>query len=192
MGKRFTMLRSFAYLLPAFLIGSAAASQTAQNAFADDPTGGKVHRASGCVCPRQIGLFERDAVGERDPDTGADYCAYSALDGVYGTIVIAPVTGPFDAKAALAQDFIEQEGSGARKISEGAAKFGGVTGVYTRTYETTSIEDLHYRVFFAARAVGQWAVEATVEFASPRDDGLEREFLRSIYSEAAGKLALVR
>ncbi|HVZ91854.1 MAG TPA: hypothetical protein VG843_09395 [Rhizomicrobium sp.] len=128
----------------------------------------------------------------RDPKSGADYCAYSALDGIYGSVVIAPVSGPYNPKAALTQDFIEQEGEGGRKISEGVTKFGGAPGVYTRAYETATIEDAHYRVIFTASAIGQWAIQATVEYASPRDDTLKKIFLDAVYARALREFALLR
>jgi hypothetical protein len=178
------MLRLLAFLV----LTTPALAQGAGDAFTDAADNAKVHAASGFVCPPRIGLFERDAVGERDPATNADFCAYSALDGVYGTITLVPLTGPYDPKAALVPDFVEQEATGGRQIREGTAKLGGV-GVYTRTYETTSLEDLHYRTLFAASAVGNWALQVTMEYASPRDDAVEQEFLNTVYASALRKIA---
>ncbi len=141
-------------------------------------------RGSGFVCPAKIGLFVRDAVGERDPKSQTVYCAYSALDGVYGTIVLVPLAGPYDPKTALVSDFLEQEATGGKKLGERSVALGGAGGIYTRTYETTSLEDLHYRVLFTASAVGNWAVQVTMEYASPRDDALEQEFLNAVYAGA--------
>ena len=66
-------------------------AEVAGDTFADGADGAKVHVASGFVCPAKIGAFERDAVGESDPEAGADFCAYAALDGVYGTIRLVSV-----------------------------------------------------------------------------------------------------
>ncbi len=170
-----------AMLAPAF-------AQEDGDVFADAPNNAKTHTASGFVCPDKIGIFVRDAVGERDPQAGADFCAYSALDGVYGTIVLAPLSGPYEPKNALASDFQEQEGTGGKKIAEGPITLGRAP-VYTRIYQTSSLESFRYRTLFAARAVGSWAVQVTVEYASPRDDKIEREFLESVYGQAIRKLA---
>jgi hypothetical protein len=169
------------------LIAQSAAAQDA-DIFVDAPDGGKLHGASGFVCPAKIGLFERDAVGERDPQRSAYFCSYSALDGVYGTITLTPLKGPYDPKAALVPDFQELEGTGGKMIGEAPMKLGAAT-VYTRKYETTHLEDVHYRVLFAASAVGQWAVEVTMEYASPRDDVVEQEFLNTVYAEALHKIS---
>jgi hypothetical protein len=174
----------------ALLLGTAPAlAQDSGDAFTDAANNAKVHAASGFVCPAKVGLFIRDAVGARDPKSGTDYCAYSALDGVYGTITLTPLGGPYDPKSALIPDFLEQEATGGKMIAERSAKIGGVGGVYTRSYETTRLEDLHYRVLFAASAVGNWAVQVTMEYASPRDDALEQEFLNAVYAEALRKIA---
>ncbi|HWA91557.1 MAG TPA: hypothetical protein VG889_16080 [Rhizomicrobium sp.] len=170
------------------LAPALAQAQDSDDVFADAAGGAKVHVASRFVCPAKIGMFERDAVGERDPEASADFCAYSALDGVYGTITLAPLTGPYDPKAALAPDFVEQEGTGGKTIAEAPLKLGG-TSVYTRTYQTTSLEDIHYRVLFAASAVGPWAVQVTMEYASPRDDAVKSEFLNTVYASALETLA---
>ncbi len=170
------------------LAPTAALAQDAGDVFADAANNSKVHVASGFVCPGRIGMFERDAVGERDPQEGADFCAYSGLDGIYGTITLRPLKGPYDPKTALVEDFVEQEGTGGRTIAEAPMKVGALS-VYTRTYQTTSLEDTHYRVRFAASAVGQWAVEVTTEYASPRDDVVERDFLTAVYAGALKKIA---
>jgi hypothetical protein len=175
------------YLSCLFLVSSALAQDSA-DVFTDAAGGAKVHAASGFVCPPQIGHFERDAVGERDPSSGADFCAYSALDGVYGTITLVPLKGPYDPKTALAPEFVEQEGTGGRMIGEGPMKLGG-QNVYTRKYETTSLEDARYRVLFAASAAGPWAVQVTMEYASPRDDAVEGEFLETVFAAAFKKIA---
>lgn len=175
-------------LIAALALSAAAAPAEQADVFADAPDAGKLHGASGFVCPAKIGLFERDAVGERDPQTRADFCAYSALDGVYGTITLRPLKGPYDPKTALVPDFQELEGTGGKLIGEAPMKVGGAT-VYTRKYETTHLEAVHYRVLFAASAVGQWAVEVTMEYASPRDDAVEQEFLDTVYAQALRKIS---
>ncbi|HWA03630.1 MAG TPA: hypothetical protein VG819_08880 [Rhizomicrobium sp.] len=155
--------------------------------FVDGANGAKIHAASGFHCPLQIGYFQRDAVGERNPQAGMDYCAYSALDGVYGTIMLDPLAGPYDPKAALVPEFQEQERTGGRMAGEKTVWLGlgsASVNAYTRSYETSHLGDLHYRVLFAASAIGQWAVQVTVEYASPRDRALEQEFLNSAYAEA--------
>jgi hypothetical protein len=171
-----------------FALAALPVSAEEADVFSGASDAAKVHVASGFVCPVKIGLFERDAVGERDPETGTDFCAYSALDGVYGTITIVPLKGPYDPKTALVPDFQELEGTGAKLIGEMPMKAGPVT-VYTRSYETTHLDAIHYRVQFAASAFGQWAVEATMEYASPRDDAVERDFLNTVYVQALEKIA---
>src|ERR1700748_913595 len=101
-------MRQFFAICLVVLATTPAGAQTNVDVFSDGPAGGKVHAASSFVCPDKIGLFERDAVGERDPSTNADFCAYSALDGVYGTITLVPLAGPYDPKTALAPEFVEQ------------------------------------------------------------------------------------
>jgi hypothetical protein len=185
-------------IFPAFVFATAfaapAVAQTTNiDAFKD--TGNdqaKVHSASGFVCPLFIGHFERDAYGERNPSTGADFCAYSAIDGVYGTITLTPLKGPYDVKTALAAEFTEQEGIGGKVIGEHTMNIGGGAtpiSVYSRTYETAALETLHYRILFSTGTVGTWAVEATVEFATPRDDEKQRDFLNAVYTEALVHIA---
>jgi hypothetical protein len=167
----------------------ASAQVVAGDTFADGKDGAKIHTASGYVCPAKIGLFERDAVGESDPSAGADFCAYSTQDGVYGTIKLTPVSGTYDPKVSLLRDFTEQEATGGRQISEGNVQQTGKgaalpIAVYTRSYETSKLEDLHYRVLFAGADVNSWAVEAVIEYADPRDASLEQEFLHATYAAA--------
>lgn len=173
------------------LAPAAAPAQDAGDVFSDAANGAKLHVASGFLCPAKIGMFERDAAGERDPQNGADFCAYSALNGVYGTITLVPLKGPYDPKSALVPDFLELEGTGGRTIAEAPMKLGGAS-IYTRTYQTTSLENVHYQVLFAASAVGQWALEVTMEYASPRDDAIEREFLSTVYAQAFKTIAAAR
>jgi len=166
----------------AALVPAAAPAQTADDVFADAKGGAKVHTTSGFVCPAKIGMFERDAAGERDPSQNTAFCAYSALDGVYGTITLVPVSGSYDPKESLTAEFQEQEGTGGHMLREGVAHLAGHS-VYARVYETTSLEELHYRVEFTGAAAGTWAVEVTMEFASPRDDAVTQEFLNAVYTQ---------
>jgi hypothetical protein len=169
----------------------ALAQTTDIDAFKDGPDEAKVH-VSGFVCPLFIGLFERDAFGERDPSLGSDFCAYSALDGVYGTITLTPLKAAYDPKTALVPEFTEQEGIGGKVVDEKTMTLGGgktPISVYTRTYETAALETLHYRILFSGGTIGSWALEATVEFATPRDDKAEHEFLDAVYADALTHIA---
>ena len=169
----------------------AAHAQDAADSFADGTNGAKVHSASGFICPQQIGHFERDAVGERDPQAGADFCAYSALDSVFGTITLVPLRGAYDPKAMLAPDFVVQEGTGGRMIGETTQLLGqkaASLSVYMRTYETAKLETLHYRILFASAVVGPWAVQVTIEYADPRDEDKQTDFLNAVYVEAMAKI----
>jgi len=169
-----------------FLALPAWAQTTNIDDFKDGRDEAKVH-VSGFVCPQFIGHFERDAFGERNPGVKSDFCAYSALDGVYGTITIAPLTAPFDPKGVLAEEFAEQDGSSGKSIGEGTAFLGGGKDpikVFTRTYETAALETLHYRIQFAVGTIGNWVVQATFEYATPRDDDKQRDFLNAVFAEA--------
>jgi hypothetical protein len=180
--------------LLAFAAAPAFAQTTDIDAFKDAGNEAKLHSASGFVCPLFIGHFERDAYGERDPSLGTDFCAYSAIDGVYGTITLTPLKTAYDPKTALAPEFAEQEGIGGRMIGERTMTIGGgqaPISVYSRTYETAALETLHYRILFSTGTVGAWAVEATVEFATPRDDDKQRDFLNAVYTEALVHIAKV-
>jgi hypothetical protein len=172
-------------------INPAPAQVVAGDTFADGADGAKVH-ASGFVCPLKIGGFRRDAVGESDPSAHADFCAYSSQDGVYGTIKLSPVAGAYDPKLSMARDFEEQEATGGRKIDETSVdlplKNSPPFVVYTRSYETSKLEDLHYRVLFAGATLKGWAVEAIVEYAEPRDVAVERDFLQSVYDAAQSEI----
>jgi hypothetical protein len=167
------------------LVPVAALAQGSADTFSDRAEdGAKVH-ASGFVCPQRIGDFERDAVGEYDPERNQDFCAYSALDGVYGTITLAPLSGGYDPKAAMADEFREQEATGGKRIAEKLVKLNGSPlSIYTRTYRTTRAEELEYRLLFAGAVVKNWVVQASVEYADPRDTQTEAEFLRDVYAAA--------
>lgn len=163
----------------------------AADVFSDGAAGDMVHDASGFVCPLKIGEFERDAVGERDPETRTDYCAYSALDGVYAGITLRRVAGSYDPKAMLAADFAVQEGSGARMLTEWLQSLGPKNApftVYLRSYENARLESLHYRTVLASAVVNGWAVQASVEYADPRDKPLQAAFLDAVYAAAGAKI----
>lgn len=186
---------TYLMMLPVAVVATSLHAQdVTPDPFSDGPNGAKIHIASGFVCPPVIGHFERDAVGESDVDTGTDFCAYSALDGVYGTIRLTPLNGAYDPQTSLAQGFIEQERTGGRRVDEKLVKVDGVSGgeplgVFTRTYETAHLEELHYYVEFTGAAVKNWAVEATIEFASPRNDAEAQEFLQAVYTAAEARIA---
>jgi hypothetical protein len=169
--------------------GRSAAQTVAGDQFADGADGAKMHVASGFVCPAKIGIFERDAVGETNLQTGADFCAYSALDGLYGTITLIPLQGTYDAKQSLTDDFAEQEGTGGKKIAEGMTSI-AIEGpsrqlaVYTRSYETAKLEELHYRVTYTGAVIGNWVVQTTLEYAEPRDTKEAQQLLRAVYAGA--------
>ena len=180
-------MKKAAFIL-ALVFATPALAQTAEQ-FRDGPGYSKIHIASGFVCPATIGPFERDAQGEKDTQAGSDVCSYAALDGVYGTIVLTPLSGPYDPKASFAPQFVEQEGTGGKKIEEKMIRLGGKSqpplNVYTRTYRTARAETLDYRTLFAGAQIGNWAVEVTVEYADPRDTSSEKLFLNSVFGAAA-------
>lgn len=178
-------------LLMAALL-SPAGAQDIGDVFADAPDGAKLHAASGFVCPLQIGEFERDAVGQKDPGAAVDYCAYSALDGVYGTVTLTPLPKIYDPRAMLTADFAVQEGSGAAMSGETVAVLGprqAPLSVYVRAYRTASLESLHYETEFASAAVGAWVVAVEIEYATPRDQELRAAFLNAVYAAALKRIA---
>ena len=177
-----------AILFSAALLSPAHAADI----FSDGANGIKVHVASGFVCPLKIDAFERDAVGERDPELHADYCAYSALDGVYASVMLRPLPASYDPKAMLAADFTVQEGAGGAMIGETIQSIGPKNAplpVFVRTYETARTESVRYRTLFASAAVGSWAVQVTVEYADPRDKDLQVSFVETAYASAVSKFA---
>ena len=188
-------MRTFAALaVAATLAGHASAQDASVDPFTDARDGGKLHKASGFVCPSKIGLFGRDAVGEADPTAGSDFCAYSALDGVYGTIKLTLLSEPYNPQTSLAPGFVVQEETGGKRIAEGMTSLVVKPGtpplaVYTRTYETAKLEDRHYRVLFAGAQFKNWAVETTIEYADPNDLAVESDFLRAVYAEAEKEIA---
>lgn len=164
--------------------------------FVDGDKGIKTHTASGFICPERIGRYVRDAVGEGgSPSDGKVFCSYYALDGIYGTVQLTPVSGSYNAQSALADDFVEQVGIGGKQVSEktvtvkpadnakGAESFTPVK-VYTRTYETAHLESLRYQIKFTGAAINGWAVEAIIEYASTRDDATAQNFLNFVYRSA--------
>lgn len=180
------MKRSSILLILAALLMPAKAQDTG-DVFTDAPDNAKQHIASGFICSLKVGDFERDAVGQRDPGAKADYCAYSALDGVYGTVTLIPLPRTYDPKALLAPDFAMQEGSAARMKSETIETLNLKTAtlpVYMRTYETARLASLTYETLYASAAVGAWVVEVEVEYAAPRDKEKCDAFLQAAYDAA--------
>lgn len=180
------------YCLPLLLLFSlpAQAQNTAADVFMDGKDGAKVQVASGFICPQRIGPFERDAVGESDPETGASFCAYSAEGGIYGIVTLTKLTGQYDPKLSLLPDFTEQEGIGSKRIAEANLNLGAQSplSVYTRTYQTSTLEDLSYRILFTGAVVSGWAVETSIEYADPRDTPVEKDFLHAIYAAATAQI----
>jgi hypothetical protein len=173
-----------------FLFLPAAIAQNV-DAFTDTHDGGKLHAASGFICPARIGAFERDAVGEANPGKGVDFCAYSARNGIYGTIRLMPVNGSYDAQTSLAPDFGETEAMGGKRVVDGLVTLSAKPqplAVYARTYETAKLEDFRYRVLFSGAQFGKWAVETTIEYADPRDTGIEDQFLHAVYAAAPSEI----
>jgi hypothetical protein len=166
------------------LLPGAAVAQGSADTFSDREDGAKVH-VSGFVCPGRIGAFERDAVGEYDPEKNQDFCAYGALDGVYGTITIEPLNGNYDPKASFTEDYRQQDATGGKQLAEKPVKLNGSNlSIYTRTYRTARAEALEYRILFAGGVVKNWVVQATVEYGDPRDAQNEAEFLQAVYTAA--------
>jgi hypothetical protein len=183
------MIKSAATALIVAMAAMSAHAQTSGDTFKDNGEGDKAH-VSGFVCPLRIGDFERDAVGEADPEKQSDFCAYGARDGVYGTIRLTPLSGGYDAKTALAPDFSEQESTGGKRIAEKTIELDGTgLSIYTRTYRTARAEALEYRILFAGAAVKNWVVEATVEYADPRDTREQADFLQAVYVAAVKQIA---
>ncbi|MDE2013329.1 MAG: hypothetical protein KGJ75_10425 [Alphaproteobacteria bacterium] len=171
----------------ALLAASAASAQVPGGDFQDGPKNEKIHVASGFVCPDRIGGYVRDAVGQSDPGSGADFCSYYGFDGIYGTVTMTPLHDGYDPEQSMAPQFTEQEGIGAKKIGEGTFEFGpkgDALGIYTRTYETSRLATLHYRILFTGAAVKNWVLETTVEYADPRDDKMKEDFIDAVYGAA--------
>lgn len=188
----FTCLALAFALVPA--LGPAFGPAFGQDNFFAEGPGGSVVHTSGYVCPPKVASFERDAAGLRDPETGAAYCAYSALSGVYGTIIILPLTAEYDAKTVLAPEFLLQEGTGAHKTGDQVQMIGQAGAallVHVRIYETARLETRRYRTLYASAPIGGWVVAAIVEYSDPADKDLNTAFLNAVYSEAVKDIGLV-
>jgi hypothetical protein len=185
--------------VPALAIAALAFAALSLPAFGDDDftdgtRGEKLHTASGFICPIKIGPFERDAVGASSVQNDAVFCAYSALDARYGTITLRPLAGAYDPRLSLANQFEELSATGGRSSGEAQLTIAGAPGVqplsvYSRTYETTKLGDRSYRVLFTGAALGNWAVETSIEYATPRDEDAKRAFLNAVYVSALGRIA---
>lgn len=180
-------------VLGLMLTASGAMAQRADKSsyvskvFKDGPKGEKIHIRSGFTCPERIGRYIRDAVGESDLETGSDFCSYYALDGVYGTVTLTPLSGSYNPVESLAPAFVEQQGMGGKKVAEKTVTLtpdGKKIDVYTRTFETARLETLHYRITFTGADIGKWVVETAVEYAEPRDDAVKTAFLDAVYGAA--------
>lgn len=181
------MGRAAPTIFVALMLSGTALAQSTTDPFKDGLGYAKIHVASGFVCPASIGPFERDAAGENDVQSGSDVCSYAALDGVYGTIVLTPLTGPYDAKASLAPQFVEQEETGGKQIAEKTLVLGSKSAplrVFSRAYRTARAESLDYRILFTGVQIGNWSVEVTMEYADPRDSAAEKQFLNAVYGAA--------
>lgn len=174
--------------LATLLLLVAAAQAEDVEGFSEGPNGALLHARSGFMCPLKIGPFERDAAGRRDPERDSDYCAYSALSGVYGTIVIMPLGSTFDPKESSAAEFPGMGGTVVGETVQPLGAPGASLPVYLRTTETARLESLHYRTLFADAAVGAWSVEVIVEYADPRDREAQTAFLNNVYAAAQREL----
>lgn len=164
---------------------------TASAVFKDGAKGEKIHIASGFVCPERIGRYIRDSVGESDLESRSDFCSYYGFDGVYGTVTLTPLRGTYDPAQSLSSEFIQQEGIGAKQVGEKTFELGPKNArikVFSRTYETSHLETLHYRLEYTGATVKGWIVETTTEYAEPRDDALHQSFLDWAYGEALNTL----
>ena len=173
------------------IAGSTSNSTYVSTEFRDGPKGEKIHIASGFVCPDRIGRYVRDAVGQGDIQSGADFCSYYGFDGVYGTVTLTPLRDGYDPEQSMAPQFAEQEGIGGKKVGEKTLTLGpknAQLSVYTRTYETSHLATLHYRIVFTGAAVRNWVVETSIEYAEPRDDQIEENFLHTVYAAATAQI----
>ncbi|GAA0552230.1 hypothetical protein GCM10008941_35230 [Rhizomicrobium palustre] len=174
-------MRPLALLFAPALFFSAA---SAEEAFTLREDGAVLHGGSGFVCPAKIGMFERDAFGSREE---GDYCAYSALTGLYGTIIVKHRPALYDPPALLAPEFRKVESMGGRAVAETVQPVGpdgAAVPVFLRTYDMAKLDMLTYRTQLASAALGGWAVEAVVEYAYPRDKEDQTAFVTAVYGEA--------
>ena len=163
----------------------------ALGAFRYGPHDGRIARASGFVCPDRIGPYIRDAAGQSGVSQKRVFCSYYARDGIYGTVRILPLDGQFDGPGLLAGQFSQEAGSGGRIVAQttlSIAAAGRVLPVFSRTYETSHLENLHYRVSYASAPVRGWVVEVISEYASPRDDATKTVFLDWVYGPGLAAL----
>ncbi len=189
------MVRRRIAVLGLALIGGAFANAhgatDALGAFRDGPHDGRIARASGFVCPDRVGPYIRDAAGQSGMSRKRVFCSYYALDGIYGTVRILPLAGKFDGPSLLAGQFSQEAGSGGRVVAQKSRSFHSASGplhVFTRTYETSHLENLHYRVSYASAPVLGWVVEVISEYASPRDDATKTVFLNWVYGPGLATL----
>ncbi len=103
--------------------------------------------------------------------------------------MLKPLSGTYDARASLGREFVLQEGTGGRMLGEATLKRPGGAEIFTRSYETSKLLDAHYRALYAGTAMGNWAVEVTVEYAEPRDTEAEKQFIDAVYAGAAAEVA---
>ncbi len=185
------LLAVFSLALVSTSFAGAHGATVALGAFRDGPHDGRIARASGFVCPDRIGPYIRDAAGQSSVSQKKVFCSYYALDGIYGTVRIQPLDGQFDGPGLLAGQFSQEAGSGGRVVSQKTLSFAGagkVLPVFSRTYETSHLENLHYRVSYASALVRGWVVEVISEYASPRDDATRTEFLKWVYGPGLAAL----
>ncbi len=185
------LLVLWALALVSTALASARGATVALGAFRDGPHDGRIARASGFVCPDRIGPYIRDAAGQSSVSQKRVFCSYYALDGIYGTVRILPLDGQFDGPGLLAGQFSQEAGSGGRVVAQKNLSFaaaGRVLPVFSRTYETSHLENLHYRVSYASAPIRGWVVEVISEYASPRDDATKTVFLDWVFGPGLAAL----
>ena len=172
-------------------LASAHGTTVALGAFRDGPHDGRIARASGFVCPDRVGPYIRDAAGQTGVSQKKVFCSYYALDGIYGTVRILPLHGQFDGPGLLAGQFSQEAGSGGKVVAQKTFSFsaaGRMLSMFSRTYENSHLENLHYRVNYASAPVRGWVVEVISEYASPRDDATRTVFLDWVYGPGLAAL----
>lgn len=174
--------------VPVLALGALFSAAEAEESFLSQDNGAALHELSGFVCPAKIGVFELDAYGKRE---NGDYCAYSGLSGLYGTVMLHPLPAAYDPAAGLAPEFRKVEGLGGHVVAETVQLVGpgdAPLSVFLRTYDVARLDALTYRTQFASAAAGAWAVDVIVEYAYPRDKEDQTAFITAIYGEAAKDL----